>query len=307
MIRGDKVPIKVMSDLPAKAVIENENIFIMDETRALSQDIRPLKIALLNLMPLKEATEIQIMRSLSNSPLQVDLTFLTTETYQAKHTSANYLNKFYSTFSDIKNEKFDGFIITGAPIENMEFEEVAYWDEMKEIMEWTKTNVTSTLHLCWGAQAALYYHYNIPKVTLDKKLFGIFEHKVLHRKIPLVRGFDDVFLAPHSRYTASSYEAIENCRDLITVATSDTAGQFLIMNESGSQIFVMGHPEYDRDTLDKEYKRDLEKGLPIDVPVNYYKNDDPNTAPLLTWRAHANGLYSNWLDYYVYQITPYIL
>ncbi len=301
------MPIKVQGDLPAKAVIEKENIFIMDETRAIKQDIRPLKIAILNLMPVKHDTEIQLLRALSNTPLQVDVTFLHMASHVSKNTPASHLNQFYSTFSDIKDKKFDGLIITGAPVEQLEFEEVTYWNELKEVMEWSKTNVTSTLHICWAAQAGLYYHYGIQKQLLDEKLFGIYEHKVLHRKVPLVRGFDDVFFAPHSRHTKIDDEAVKKNKNLTVLAESDKAGAFIIIAKEGKQIFVTGHPEYDRNTLDNEYKRDLEKGLPIHIPYNYYKDDDPNNAPLLTWRGHANGLYTNWLNYYVYQITPYDL
>jgi len=301
------MPIKVKGDLPAKAVIESENIFIMDETRAIKQDIRPLKIALLNLMPLKHETEIQFLRALSNTPLQVDMTFVCVESYESKNTPASHLNQFYSTFSDIKDKKFDGLIITGAPVEQMEFEEVAYWEELKEIMEWSDKNVTSTLHVCWGAQAGLYYHYGIKKRGLSEKMFGIFEHNVLHRKVPLVRGFDDVFKAPHSRHTESDTEAIKACDRLTVLAESDVAGPFIIIGDEGKRVVVTGHPEYDRNTLDGEYKRDKGKGLDIKVPVNYYKDDNPENPPLLTWRGHANGLYTNWLDYYVYQVTPYEL
>ncbi len=301
------MPIKVQGDLPAKAVIEKENIFIMDENRAIMQDIRPLKIAILNLMPVKHDTEIQLLRSLSNTPLQVDITFVCVENHVSKNTPASHLNQFYSRFNEIKDKKFDGFIITGAPLEKLEFEEVTYWDELTKIMEWSKTHVTSTLHLCWGAQAGLYYHYGIKKEMLTKKLFGIYEHKVLHRKVPLVRGFDDVFLAPHSRYTRSDDAAVEANPLLTVIAQSEIAGNFIIMAGEGKQIFLSGHPEYDRNTLDDEYKRDLEKGLDIDIPYNYYKDDNPQNKPLLTWRGHANGLYTNWLNYYVYQVTPYDL
>ena len=299
------MPIRVQNDLPVKEILERENIFVMDEHRATHQDIRPIRIGLLNLMPLKEETELQILRSLSNTPLQVDVVFVHVASHQSKNTSTSHLNKFYVTFEEIKKEKFDGFIITGAPVEQMPFEEVDYWEELKQIMEWTKTNVTSTLHLCWGAQAGLYYHYGIDKVQLDEKLFGVFHHRVLNRKIPLVRGFDDVFLAPHSRHTDVPIEKIRADERLMILAESEKAGAFLTMAEDGRQIFVMGHPEYDRITLDKEYKRDKEKGLPIQMPENYYENDDDTKKPLLTWRATANNLYTNWLNYYVYQVTPY--
>ena len=302
---GKNMPVKVQGDLPAKAVIENENIFIMDESRAISQDIRPLKIGVLNLMPVKHDTEIQLLRAMSNTPLQVDVTFVCVENHVSKNTPMGHLNKFYSKFPEIKDQKFDGFIITGAPLEKMDFEEVEYWDELKEIMDWTETNVTSTLHLCWAAQAGLYYHYDIQKHFLDKKMFGIFEHKVLKRREPLMRGFDDVFLAPHSRHTGIDDEKIAKDDRLTVLAESDIAGSFIVMSEKGKKIFVTGHPEYDRDTLDKEYKRDLSKGMDIDIPYNYYRDDNPENLPLLTWRSHANALYTNWLDYYVYQNTPY--
>ncbi len=301
------MPVKVQGDLPAKAVIENENIFIMDESRAISQDIRPLRIGVLNLMPVKHDTEIQLLRAMSNTPLQVDVTFVCVENHVSKNTPMSHLNKFYSKFSEIKNQKFDGFIITGAPLELMDFEEVEYWEELKEIMDWTKTNVTSTLHLCWAAQAGLYYHYGVEKQLLSKKMFGIFSHRVLKRKVPLMRGFDDVFLAPHSRHTGIDEVKVASDDRLTVLAESDIAGYFIIMAEGGKQIFVTGHPEYDRDTLDKEYRRDRDKGMDIDVPYNYYKDDNPENMPLLTWRSHANALYTNWLDYYVYQITPYDL
>ena len=299
------MPIKTQNDLPAKEILEQENIFVMDENRANHQDIRPLSIAILNLMPLKEDTELQILRSLSNTPLQVNVTFVATSTHEATHTSANHLNKFYQSFDEIKNENFDGFIITGAPVEQMEYEEVDYWPEICKIMEWTKTHVTSTLHLCWGAQAGLYYHYGIPKYPLEKKMFGVYEHKVMNRKVPLVRGFDDHFMAPHSRHTQILKEDIEKHSDLTILAESDEAGVFLVIAKDGGQIFVMGHPEYDRLTLDKEYKRDKAKGLPIDLPVNYYPDDDDTKKPLLQWRSHGNIMYSNWLNYYVYQNTPF--
>lgn len=301
------MPIKVQSDLPAKSIIEQENIFIMDENRAISQDIRPLKIAILNLMPVKQDTEIQLLRALSNTPLQVDATFLNVETHVSKNTPASHLNQFYTTFSEIKDHRFDGLIITGAPVEQLEFEQVTYWNELTEIMEWSKTNVTSTYHICWGAQAGLYYHYGIKKEQLSEKMFGIYNHRVLHRKVPLVRGFDDEFLAPHSRHTGISREDILACDELQILAESEEAGVFIVMAKDGKQVFVTGHPEYDRMTLDIEYKRDKDKGLPIQVPANYYKDDNPENKPLLTWRSHANSLYTNWLNYYVYQVTPYDL
>ncbi len=301
------MPIKVQNDLPAKKVLEKENIFVMDEKRAITQDIRPLKIAVLNLMPLTEDTEVQLMRSLSNTPLQIDLTFLTTATYTGHNTATSHLDTFYLTYEDVKNEKFDGLIITGAPVELMPFEEVAYWEELEKIMAWSEKHVTSTLHICWGAQAGLYYHYGIPKKELGKKLSGIYEHKVMNRKEPLVRGFDDVFKIPHSRYTESDNEAIRNDKRLMVMAESEEAGIFLCMDRKKRRIFVMGHPEYDRITLDKEYKRDLGKGLNPDIPKNYYPDNDPKKKPVLSWRGHANTLYTNWVNYYVYQVTPYKL
>ncbi len=299
------MPIRVQNDLPVKEILEQENIFVMDEHRATHQDIRPIRIGLLNLMPLKEDTELQILRSMSNTPLQIDVVFINVSSHESKNTSTSHLNKFYLPFKEVKDQKFDGFIITGAPVEQMPFEEVDYWEELTEIMEWTKTNVTSTLHLCWGAQAALYYHYGIDKVPLEKKLFGVFSHRVLNRKIPLVRGFDDVFLAPHSRHTDVPADRIRADGRITILAESEKAGAFLSMARDGRQIFVMGHPEYDRVTLDGEYKRDLAKGLSIEMPENYYPDDDPQKKPLLTWRAHGNNLYTNWLNYYVYQVTPY--
>ncbi len=299
------MPIRVQNDLPAKEILESENIFVMDERRASSQDIRPLKVGLLNLMPLKEDTELQILRSLSNTPLQVDVVFVTMTSHESKNTPTSHINKFYVTFDDIREKKFDGFIITGAPVEQFAFEEVDYWRELTRVMDWTKTNVTSTVHLCWGAQAALYHHYGVRKVKLDQKLFGVFKHKVQNRRTPLVRGFDDVFYAPHSRYTTVSREEITKIDGMTILAESEEAGVFLCMTEGGRQIFVMGHPEYDRMTLHNEYMRDKEKGLDTAIPKNYYENDDCVRRPLLTWRSHANIFYTNWLNYYVYQQTPY--
>ena len=258
-------------------------------------------------MPLKQDTELQILRSMSNTPLQVDVTFVNVSSHESKNTATSHLNQFYVPFEEIKEKKFDGFIITGAPVEQIEFEEVDYWEELKEIMEWTKTHVTSTFHICWGAQAGLYYHYGLEKVQLEQKLFGIFEHRVKNRKIPLVRGFDDYFMAPHSRHTTIPKDRIESDERLTILAESEEAGVFLVMAEDGRQIFVMGHPEYDRMTLHTEYMRDKEKGLPIALPKNYYPEDDCERRPVLSWRSHANDLYTNWLNYYVYQITPYDL
>lgn len=301
------MPIRTQNNLPAKAVLENENIFVMDEDRAISQNIRPLEILILNLMPLKEDTEVQLLRALSNTPLQINITFLQTATYVSTHTAASHLNQFYLTFDNVNNRRFDGMIITGAPIEHLDFEQVDYWNELTEIMDWTKTNVTSTFHICWGAQAGLYYHFGVRKVWLDEKISGVYLHRVLNRKNPLVRGFDDVFMAPHSRHTASSPEDIRKCDDLVILATSDEVGDLLVMKKDGSQIFVLGHLEYDRLTLDREYKRDLAKGLNPKIPDNYYTDNDTQIRPYLTWRATSNCLYSNWLNYFVYQITPYIL
>lgn len=301
------MPIKTQNNLPAKAILENENIFVMDEDRAISQNIRPLKIAILNLMPLKEETEVQLLRVLSNTPLQIDIILLQTASYQSTHTSQSHLNKFYQTFDDIKDQKLDGMIITGAPVEFMDFEQVEYWEELTHIMEWTKTNVTSTFHICWGAQAGLYYHFGVRKIILPKKVSGIYRHKVNNRKVQLVRGFDDVFLAPHSRNTESSPEDIRSHEELVVLAESDEVGDLIVMTKDGKQIFVLGHLEYDRLTLDKEYKRDMAKGLNPEMPANYYPDDNPDNRPLLTWRATSDCLYSNWLNYYVYQTTPYDL
>ena len=301
------MPIKVQNDLPAREILERENIFVMDENRAVHQDIRPIHIAILNLMPLKEETELQLLRSFSNTPLQIDVTFVKVKSHESKNTSSSHLNKFYVEFDEIRAQRFDGMIITGAPVEMMEFEEVDYWKELTEIMDWAETHVTSTIHLCWAAQAGLYHYYGLQKRILDHKMFGVFEHRVLNRKIPLVRGFDDVFYAPHSRHTEVPMEEIRKVEALTVLAESDEAGLFLAMAENGSKIFVMGHPEYDRVTLDGEYKRDLAKNLPIDLPKNYYPDDNPENRPLLTWRSHANNLYTNWLNYYVYQNTPYDL
>ncbi len=301
------MPIKIPNRLPARKILEDENIFVMTEKRALHQDIRPLKILILNLMPTKITTETQLMRCLSNTPLQIEIDLLQTTTYTSKNTSEDHLRSFYCSFSDIKNERYDGMIITGAPVENMDFEEVDYWSELCEIMEWSKTNVHSTLHICWGAQAALYYHYGIPKYSLDKKLFGIFEHTPCKSAIPLLRGFNDTFFAPHSRHTANHIEDIEKNRKLELLAASEEAGPYLIASKDWRRIFLTGHPEYDADTLANEYFRDVNKGLPIEIPVNYFTDDDPNKPPIVSWRAHANLLYTNWLNYYVYQTTPYDL
>jgi len=279
----------------------------MDENRAISQNIRPLEIIVLNLMPIKQDTELQLLRGLSNTPLQIDVTFLQMSSHVSKNTSASHIKKFYQTFEEIKNNNYDGMIITGAPVEKLEFEEVNYWDELITVMEWSKKHVTSTIHICWGAQAGLYYHYGIKKELLPKKLSGVYKHRVMNRKEPLVRGFDDVFMAPHSRYTQASRQQILDNPRLKVLADSDEAGIYIVLGDGGKEIFVMGHPEYDRLTLDQEYKRDIDKGIEPELPVNYYPDDDCNRKPMLSWRSHANNLYTNWLNYYVYQITPYDL
>ena len=301
------MPIKIQSDLPAKAELEEENIFVMDENRAISQNIRPLEIIVLNLMPIKQDTELQLLRGLSNTPLQIDVTFLQMSSHVSKNTSASHIKKFYQTFEEIKSNNYDGMIITGAPVEKLEFEEVNYWDELITVMEWSKKHVTSTIHICWGAQAGLYYHYGIKKELLPKKLSGVYKHRVMNRKEPLVRGFDDVFMAPHSRHTQASRQQILDNPRLKVLADSDEAGIYIVLGDGGKEIFVMGHPEYDRLTLDQEYKRDIDKGIEPELPVNYYPDDDCNRKPMLSWRSHANNLYTNWLNYYVYQITPYDL
>lgn len=299
------MPIKVQNNLPAKKIMEKENIFMMDETRAVSQDIRPLYIAVLNLMPLKEETEVQLLRSLSNTPLQVEITFLTTATYIGTNTPASHLNEFYKTFEDVKDRKFDGLIITGAPIEHMEYEDVQYWDELTKIMDWSNTNVTSTLHICWGAQAGLYYHYGIHKYMLPKKKFGIYEHIVHHRKEPLLRGFDDVFYAPQSRATEVTREQILNEPELELMAESDIAGVTIVKSKDSRQLFVLCHLEYDADTLKLEYERDKAKGMNPEVPYNYFPDDDPTKEPVVNWRSAGQLLWTNWINYYVYQTTPY--
>ena len=299
------MPIKIPNDLPAVKTLEGENIFVMTEKRAITQDIRPLKILLLNLMPKKIETETQLSRLLGNSPLQVDLELIHTKSHQSKNTSAEHLFNFYKTFDDVKHLTFDGMIITGAPVEHLPFEGVEYWAELCEIMEWSKTHVHSTLHICWGAQAGLYYHYGIEKKPLDKKMFGIFPHKKDHKQSILFRGFDDVFNVPHSRHTTVLREDIKAVKGLKILASSDIAGVFAVSNKGGRQIFITGHPEYDADTLKNEYLRDVNEGKPIEIPVNYFPDDDPTKPPLVTWRSHANLLYSNWLNYFVYQTTPY--
>lgn len=301
------MPIKVSDSLPAIETLNNENIFVITETRALTQDIRPLEIAILNLMPTKITTETQLLRVLGNTPLQINVQFINTKTHISKNTSTSHIETFYKTFDDIKDSKFDGLIITGAPVETMDFEDVDYWEELCEIMEWSKTNVTSTFHICWGAQAALYYHYGVPKYPLDKKVFGIFEHTVPQEKKHkiLLRGFDDTFFAPHSRHTEVRKEDILKVPALEILAESEDAGVYIITDKNERRFFITGHSEYDADTLKTEYLRDLNKGLDIDVPKNYFPDDDPAKEPMVKWRSHANLLYSNWLNYFVYQTTPY--
>ena len=301
------MPIKVPNDLPVRAILEKENIFVMDENRAIHQDIRPIQILILNLMPIKEDTELQILRELSNTPLQIDCTFMRMRSHDSKNTSKSHLDTFYVTFDQIKRKHYDGMIVTGAPVELYEFEDVDYWDEISQVFSWINTHVTSTIYLCWAAQAAMYYYYGLQKNLLDKKMFGLFQHKVFNRKVPLVRGFDDQFLMPHSRYTDVPAKDIANCPELTILAQSKEAGVFLCMAENGRKIYVTGHPEYGRMQLRREYERDKKKGIEIDLPKNYFPDDDPGRRPPLVWRAHANNLYTNWLNYYVYQSTPYDL
>lgn len=299
------MPIRIPNDLPAANVLQQENIFVMNQDRAISQDIRPLEIVLLNLMPTKIVTETQLSRLLGNTPLQVNLSLMHTTSHQSKNTPQDHLLSFYNNFEELKDRKFDGMVITGAPVEQLPFEDVDYWDELCQIMEWSKTNVHSTLHICWGAQAGLYYHYGIPKYPLTQKLFGVFPHHVEYKRSILLRGFDDLFFVPHSRHTTVHREDVENVPELRILASSQEAGVQAIATKHGKQIFIMGHGEYDPDTLEKEYLRDKKQGLPIHVPVNYYPNDDDTQEPMVTWRGHANLLFSNWLNYFVYQTTPY--
>ncbi len=299
------MPIKIPNSLPATGVLESENIFVMTENRAMSQDIRPLRILLLNLMPTKVVTETQLARVLGNTPLQVDLELLQVKSHEAKNVSQDHMLTFYKTFDQIREQRFDGMVITGAPVEHLPFEEVDYWDELCEIMEWSKTHVHSTFHICWGAQAALYYHYGIPKIPLPEKLFGIFPHRVVHKGSILFRGFDDVFYVPHSRHTTVLKEDVLRAPGLKILAESEEAGVYAISTDGGRQIFITGHSEYDADTLQKEYLRDKDAGLPIHVPYNYFPDDDDRKPPLCAWRSGANLLYSNWLNYFVYQATPY--
>ena len=299
------MPIQIPNDLPAAEVLQNENIFVMKQTRAETQHIRPLEIVLLNLMPTKIVTETQLSRMLGNTPLQVHLELMMLSTHKAKNTPDEHLLAFYKTFDELKDRKYDGMVITGAPVENMLFEQVNYWKELTEIMEWSKDHVHSTFHICWGAQAGLYYHYGIQKYPLPDKMFGVFKHKADYKHAILLRGFDDEFWAPHSRHTTIRREDIEATPGLKILASSEEAGVYIVMNKEGRQIFVTGHSEYDPDTLEREYLRDKYQGLPIQVPKNYYPNDDDSQAPVVRWRGHGNLLYSNWLNYFVYQTTPY--
>ena len=299
------MPIKIPDRLPAAKTLADENIFVMTEKRAMTQDIRPLRIGLLNLMPTKIETETQLARLLGNTPLQVELTLIQMSTHKSKNVSEEHMLAFYKTFEDIKDLKFDGFIITGAPVEKMEFEEVDYWEELCTIMEWTKTNVHSTFHICWGAQAAMYYHYGIPKIPLSEKLSGVYRHTATYKQSMLLRGFDDVFMVPHSRHTTVRIEDVEKCPDIKILATSKEAGLYAASTKNGKQIFITGHSEYDATTLQKEYIRDEKAGMNPLVPENYFPDDDPTRDPIVTWRGHANLIYSNWLNYFVYQSTPY--
>ena len=299
------MPIQIPNDLPAASILQQENIFVMDEDRAVSQDIRPLEIVVLNLMPTKIVTETQLSRVLGNTPLQVRVELMHTKSHTSKNTAQEHLLSFYKSFDELKHRKFDGMVITGAPVEKMPFEEVDYWPELCEIMEWSKTHVHSTFHICWGAQAGLYYHYGVQKHPLDEKLFGVFEHIKDYPRSILLRGFDDTFWVPHSRYTTVLREEIEQVPGLKILASSEEAGVYLVMNKNGHQIFVTGHSEYDQETLETEYLRDKNLGLGTAVPKNYYPNDDDTKPPYVRWRAHANLLFSNWLNYFVYQTTPY--
>ena len=301
------MPIVIPGSLPAFETLSEENIFIINEERSIHQDIRPLEIAIVNLMPTKIETETQLLRLLGNSPLQVNITLLTTNSYVSKNTSEDHLSSFYNVFDDIKDKRFDGMIITGAPIETLQFEDVDYWNELEKIMEFSKTNVTSTFHICWGAQAGLYYHYGINKYPLKKKMFGIYKHTLNNPKNKLFRGFDEVYNAPHSRYTEIKKEDIDKVDDLEILSESEEAGVYVVASKNVKQIFVTGHSEYDKNTLKKEYTRDKEKGLEIGVPINYFKNDDPNLEPIVTWKSHAHLIFSNWLNYCVYQETPFEL
>ncbi len=299
------MPINVPDKLPAIEVLRNENVFVMNESAASHQDIRPLKIVILNLMPVKQTTETHLLRMLANSPLQIEVELLHIESHVSKNTPMEHLETFYKGFNNIKKNKYDGLIITGAPIEHLEFEQVSYWKEMQEILEWSNTNVTASLFICWASQAALYHFYGVPKYMLPSKMFGIFPHTVNNSKFPLVRGFDDVYMAPHSRHTEVRRSDIEKVRDLEIISESEEAGIYIVVSKTGRRIFVTGHSEYDPDTLKTEFLRDMNKGMQVEVPKNYFPNNDPNKAPKVTWKGHANLLFSNWLNYFVYQNTPY--
>ena len=301
------MPIKIPKELPAFSVLSKENIFVMNIERAKTQDIRPLKIAILNLMPIKIQAENQLLRYLSNTPIQVEVTLLQTKTYTSQNTPIEHLEKFYNYFDEVRHQKFDGLIITGAPVETMNYEDVAYWDELKEIMEWSKTNVFSALHICWGAQAALYYHYDIEKIPLKKKMFGVFPHRINKQNEDLTRGLDDIFYAPHSRHTTICKEDLQKVKALDILAESEEAGTFIIATKDKRQIFITGHLEYDRDTLKNEYLRDLNRGLEIDIPKNYFPQDNIKNEPLVKWRGSANIVFGNWLNYCIYQNTPFII
>ena len=301
------MPLTLPDKLPAIDLLKQENIFVMDNTRATSQDIRPLHIAVLNLMPLKITTETDLIRLLSNSPLQIELSFMKVKSHTSKNTPVEHMQAFYTDFEEMRHHKYDGFIITGAPVEHLDFEEVGYWEEMTEIFEWARHNVTSTLYICWAAQAGLYHHYGIPKYPLDKKMFGVFKHRVSNPELPIFRGFDDEFFIPHSRHTEVRREDIERNPELDILADSQESGVYMVMARGGREIFLTGHSEYSPLTLDTEYKSDLAKGLPIEMPKHYYRDDDPSQSPVVTWRGHANLLFNNWLNYYVYQATPYRL
>ncbi|MBQ4519203.1 MAG: homoserine O-succinyltransferase [Bacteroidaceae bacterium] len=299
------MPLNLPDKLPAIELLKQENIFVIDNSRATQQDIRPLRIVVLNLMPLKITTETDLIRLLSNTPLQLEISFMKVKSHTSKNTPVEHMKAFYRDFELMRNEKFDGMIITGAPVEHMDFEDVAYWDEISDIFNWARTHVTSTLYICWAAQAGLYYHYGVPKYKLDKKMFGIFEHRTNNPLLPIFRGFDDVFYVPHSRHTEVRREDILKVKELDLISESDESGVYMVMARGGREIFVTGHSEYSPLTLDTEYRRDLDKGLPIDMPVNYYRDNDPLKGPLVRWRAHANLFFQNWLNYYVYQETPF--
>lgn len=299
------MPLNLPDRLPAIELLKQENIFVIDNSRATQQDIRPLRIVVLNLMPLKITTETDLIRLLSNTPLQLEISFMKVKSHTSKNTPVEHMKAFYRDFELMRNEKFDGMIITGAPVEHMDFEEVAYWDEISDIFSWARTHVTSTLYICWAAQAGLYFHYGVPKYKLDKKMFGIFEHRTNNPLLPIFRGFDDVFYVPHSRHTEVHREDILKVKELDLISESDESGVYMVMARGGREIFVTGHSEYSPLTLDTEYRRDLDKGLPIDMPVNYYRDNDPAKGPVVRWRAHANLFFQNWLNYYVYQETPF--